>query len=90
MRLVAKAIFASLLSLLLPSIVALSSDPPTYRAYMPIMAVAPTTRCLTYKATMWLEAPATVYTRGGEFEVTAFLRNDDCSHFAVCPVYSLR
>ena len=87
MRLVAKEIFASLLSLLLPSVVALSSDPPTYRAYMPIVAVAPTTQCLTYKATMWLEAPATVYT-GQEFEVTAFLRNDDCSHFGM-PVYSL-
>jgi len=45
-------------------------------------------QCLSYKATMWLDAPATVRP-GQEFEVTAFLRSDDCSSFGG-PMYSLR
>lgn len=87
MRIVAKVVLATLLPLLLPRVGSLLSSPPTYWVYMPAVAVAPPAQCLTYKATMWLEAPATVYA-GQEFEVTAFLRNDDCSHIGM-PMYVL-
>lgn len=64
-----------------------SSSQLDYEAYLPATPIMAVPQCLSYKATMWLDAPATVRP-GQEFEVTAFLRSDDCSSFGG-PMYSL-
>jgi hypothetical protein len=77
--------FAGIMSMLIAQRNIHSFSTQDYHVYLPNIMTPP---CVSYDASMWIEAPDQVYA-GELFTTTIFLQNDGCSTLGM-PIYGIQ